>query len=58
MLFRFGGISWIMGEDERVPDRFAMPVGLFRFNNFRSRGCRDLDPASRRVRWAEFDSFY
>ena len=41
-------ISWIIDEDERVPDRLAIPFQLFR-----NTGCRDLNPASRRVRWLE-----
>jgi hypothetical protein len=41
-----------MGEDERVPDRLAIPFQLFR-----NTGCRDLNPASRRVRWAEAKCF-
>lgn len=47
-LFPNPSFSWIIGEDERVPDRLAIP-----FQKFRNRGCRDLNPASRRVRGAE-----
>ena len=50
LLFRFGGISWIIDEDERVPDRLAIPF------QFRNTGCRDLNPASRRVRWGRSTS--
>ena len=50
LLFRFGGISWIIDEDERVPDRLAIPF------QFRNTGCRDLNPASRRVMWGRSTS--
>jgi hypothetical protein len=28
--FRFGAFSWIIDEDERVPDRLAIPFQKFR----------------------------
>jgi hypothetical protein len=48
--FRLLAVSWIMEEDERVPDRLVVPFGLSRFNHSGIGQQGPISPASRRVR--------